>query len=311
MTNSKQETDSLFPNSRRVYVEGKLYKDVRVPFREIAQSATESGDGEPQSNPPLRVYDTSGPWGDLAQDHEVRRGLPAMRHKWITQRGDVEECAGREARPQDDGYLTEGYEEYISRPGSNTSRHVFEIRQKPLRARSGRAVTQLAYARRGTITPEMEFVAIRENLGRDRELESQQNQSSQRKTAKRYHLGESFGASIPRYITPEFVRDEIAHGRAIIPANINHPECEPMVIGRQFLVKINANIGNSAIASSVEEEVEKMQWAIRWGADTVMDLSTGRDIHTTRNGLFEILQCRLARSQFIRLSKRSVGKQKS
>ncbi len=282
MKNSEQKTGSSFPNSRRVYVEGKLDKDIRVPFREITQSPTKSGDGEFENNPPFRVYDTSGPWGDPAQQYEVNQGLPLMRQRWISQRGDVEEYTGREAKPEDDGYLTEGYEEYVSRREGDTSKQFPEFSRKPLRARGGRAVTQLYYAKRGIITPEMEFVAIRENLGRDYALESEQTHLGQRGIPKRHHTGESFGASIPRFITPELVREEVAHGRAIIPANINHPECEPMVIGRKFLVKINANIGNSAIASSIEEEVEKMQWAIKWGADTVMDLSTGKDIHTTR-----------------------------
>jgi phosphomethylpyrimidine synthase len=235
-----QSTDQ-WPKSRRVYVEG--CSGVRVPFREIALAGTKSLSGRLEPNQPVRVYDTSGPWGDPDFHGDVAHGLPKLRMKWILARGDV--------APQ------------------NNNRG-----EKPLRARPGQVVTQLAYARRRIVTPEMEFIAIRENLGRERlRAESPTN---------RRLGGESFGAAIPEFITPEFVRDEVARGRAIIPANINHPESEPMIIGRNFLVKINANIGNSAVASSVEEEVEKMRWAIKWGADTVMDLSTGRNIHETR-----------------------------
>ena len=211
--------------------------------------------------PPVRVYDTSGPYTDPAQHVDIRAGLPELRRPWIEARGDVERHAGRETRPEDDGL----------KPGEARKVPVFDrAGRQPLRGKPGKAVTQLAYARAGIITPEMEYVAIRENLGRARLAEAARRD------------GESFGAAIPDYVTPEFVRDEVARGRAIIPNNVNHPESEPMAIGRNFLVKINANIGNSAVASSVAEEVDKLVWAIRWGADTVMDLSTGRNIHTTR-----------------------------
>jgi phosphomethylpyrimidine synthase len=262
-----------FPKSRRVYVNGSR-PDIRVPLREIEQTPTRTSGGfEP--NPPIRVYDTTGPWGDPDQKCDIRRGLPPMRLGWILERGDVEEHEGRQVQPIDDGYLSESAREYARQQGR------FEPfpgpRRRPLRAKPGCAVTQMYYAKRGIITPEMEFVAIRENLGRERLAEA-----SNRAALDFTHPGQSFGASIPRVITPEFVRQEVARGRAIIPANINHPESEPMIIGRNFLVKINANIGNSAITSSIEEEVEKMLWAIKWGADTVMDLSTGRNIHQTR-----------------------------
>ncbi|MBX6368747.1 MAG: phosphomethylpyrimidine synthase ThiC, partial [Rhodospirillales bacterium] len=242
------------PSSRKVYVAGKLHPELRVAMREID---LEKSAGEP----PLRVYDSSGPYTDPAVRIDIRAGLPKLRDPWIRARGDVEEVEGRAIRPEDDG-LKHGEARRVELfPGAATRR--------PLRAKPGRAVTQLAYARAGIVTPEMEYVAIRENLGRERARAAARD-------------GQDFGASIPDFVTPEFVRDEIARGRAIIPANINHPEAEPMIIGRNFFVKVNANIGNSAVASSVEEEVEKMVWATRWGADTVMDLSTGRNIHTTR-----------------------------
>ncbi len=243
------------PNSRRIHSLGKLHPDVRVPFREIELAPTRNLKGEPEPNAPIRVYDCSGPWGDPAFTGTVEEGLPRIRRPWIDARGDVE--------------TTES--SYRPIPGRSDARIPVSLRRQPLRARVGKVVTQLEYARRGIITPEMEFVAIRENLGR---AESQ--------AAGRDLGGEAFGASIPAEISPEFVRAEVARGRAIIPANINHPESEPMIIGRNFLVKINANIGNSAVASTIEEEVEKMRWAIKWGADTVMDLSTGKNIHETR-----------------------------
>jgi phosphomethylpyrimidine synthase len=243
------------PASRKVYVRGKRHSDLRVPMREI--------DLSPSANePPLRVYDTSGPYTDPAVAIDVRKGLARPRAGWIAARGDVEPYEGRAIKPEDDG---------LRRGEARANTAVFTSDgRKPLRAKPGSAVTQLHYARKGIITPEMEYIAIRENLGREALAEAAARD------------GESFGAAIPDHVTPEFVRDEVARGRAIIPANINHPESEPMIIGRNFLVKINANIGNSAVASSIEEEVEKMVWAIRWGADTVMDLSTGRNIHTTR-----------------------------
>ena len=256
-------TRAPLPGSRKVYVEGRL-PGVRVPMREIRQSPTRaSGPGGAavlEENPPVVVYDTSGPYTDPDVAIDVRRGLPPLRLDWIRARGDVVESDGPSST-----YARE-------RERDPRLAAVRFARTRPmLRARPGARVTQMHYARRGEITPEMEFVAIRESqrLERHRELAAQ-------------HPGESFGAALPREITPEFVRDEIARGRAILPANVNHPELEPMAIGRNFLVKINANIGNSAVASSIEEEVEKLVWATRWGADTAMDLSTGKNIHETR-----------------------------
>ncbi len=236
-----------------------------------------------EENPPLRVYDTRGPWGDPEFHGDVTRGLPALRAGWICARGDTEAYDGRQVRPQDNGYLSEDHARWAS--GKDVERHgalpVFTSTRRPLRAKGGRPVTQLEYARRGIITPEMEFIAIRENAKLQVAAEAGAAGAG-RNSLFHQHAGQSWGASIPDEITPEFVRSEVARGRAIIPANINHPELEPMIIGRNFLVKINANIGNSAVASSIEEEVEKMRWAIQWGADTVMDLSTGKNIHATR-----------------------------
>jgi phosphomethylpyrimidine synthase len=227
---------AAFPGSKKVYVEGSR-PDIQVAMREIQQEATAGSFGT-EENEPLRVYDTSGPYTDAAYEVDIRKGLPAIRHQWITEREDVEEYSGREVKPEDNGYK-------MGDPRANLEEYP-GLKRKPLRAKNGQAVTQMYYAKKGIITPEMEYIAIRENL------------------------------------TPEFVRDEVARGRAIIPANVNHPESEPMIIGRHFHVKINANIGNSAVTSSIEEEVEKMTWATRWGADTMMDLSTGKNIHTTR-----------------------------
>ena len=262
------------PNSRKVYVEGSR-PDIRVPMREISQSDTPTGfGGEP--NPPVTVYDCSGPYTDPDAQIDIRSGLPALRASWIEERGDTELLAdlssefgrARAADPRLDE---------LRFPG---------LQRQPRRARAGANVTQMHYARRGIITPEMEFVAIRENLRRQQYVESLKSSGPMgEKMARlltRQHPGQNFGASIPAEITPEFVRSEIARGRAIIPNNINHPESEPMIIGRNFLVKINANIGNSALGSSISEEVDKMTWAIRWGGDTVMDLSTGKNIHETR-----------------------------
>jgi phosphomethylpyrimidine synthase len=257
-------TESPFPNSRRVYVSGKVHPDVRVAMREVHQSPTRLADGATEENPPLRIYDTSGPWGDPDQAHQVEHGLPPLRGSWIAARGDVAEYSGRAQRPEDDGYLSKAHAEQ-SRPRSNGAKEFAGLKRKPLRAAAGHPVTQLWYARQGIVTPEMEYIAVRENLGREGPEENGQRQGG-----------------LLRQITPEFVREEVARGRAIIPTNINHPELEPMIIGRNFLVKINANIGNSAVASSIEEEVEKMRWATKWGADTVMDLSTGKNIHATR-----------------------------
>ncbi|HMQ04628.1 MAG TPA: phosphomethylpyrimidine synthase ThiC [Pyrinomonadaceae bacterium] len=279
---------SHLPSSRKIYLRSENF---RVPFREITLSPSRAIDGTVEKNESVRVYDTSGPWTDPDFRGNVRNGLPPHRIEWISLRGDVEEYEGREVQPQDNGYLTKGAEEIaMQKPareqGRNTQGRLEEfpgLKRAPLRAKPGHCVTQMHYARRGIITPEMEFVAMRENLGRssDRGLLAR-SERSDRSSLNHQHRGESFGAAIPEYVTPEFVRDEVARGRAIIPANINHPESEPMIIGRNFLVKINANIGNSAVASSIEEEVEKMRWSTLWGADTVMDLSTGKNIHATR-----------------------------
>ncbi|PQM28679.1 phosphomethylpyrimidine synthase ThiC [Sphingopyxis lindanitolerans] len=240
--------------SRKIHVATQTGSGIRVAMREI--------DLDPHSGePPVRVYDTSGPYTDANATIDINAGLPEIRSQWIRSRGDVTEVTQREVRPEDNGQLG---------PDRSGGVPAFpNVRRQVLRAKPGANVSQMHYARQGIITPEMEYVAERENLGRARLAEYKRD-------------GESFGASIPDYVTPEFVRDEVARGRAIIPSNINHPESEPMAIGRNFLVKINANIGNSAVASDVAAEVDKMVWSIRWGADTVMDLSTGRNIHDTR-----------------------------
>ncbi|MBX4910097.1 MULTISPECIES: phosphomethylpyrimidine synthase ThiC [Rhizobium] len=245
-------TTGPLPGSTKIAKPGTLYPDLRVPMREISLHPT-SGE------PPVTVYDSSGPYTDPTHTVSIDAGLPRLRESWIRARGDVEAYEGRVVKPEDNGFAT----------GERLTPE-FPLRSTPLKAKAGRAVTQLAYARAGIVTPEMEFIAIRENLGR---------QATKEALARD---GESFGADVPDFVTAEFVRQEVAAGRAIIPANINHPEAEPMIIGRNFLVKINANIGNSAVTSSMAEEVEKMVWAIRWGADTVMDLSTGRNIHNIR-----------------------------
>ncbi len=286
------------PASRKIYVEAngstisQNNHNLRIPFREIALSPSRNMSDEIEENPPVRVYDTSGVWTDPNFKGDVREGLPTLRREWIEARGDVEEYEGREILPQDGRRVIRPH---ASKGSSSLNRTLDEspgLRRAPLRAKPGQNVSQMHYARKGIITPEMEFVAIRENLGRRISIEQfrdttdgTQNPKSKiqnRDSLYHQHKGDSFGASIPRFVTPEFVRDEVARGRAIIPNNINHPESEPMIIGRNFLVKINANIGNSAIASSIEEEVEKMRWATLWGADTVMDLSTGKNIHATR-----------------------------
>jgi phosphomethylpyrimidine synthase len=248
-----------FAKSRKIYVEGSR-PDIQVPFREISLSDTPSSFGG-DTNPPVVVYDTSGPYTDPTVDIDIRNGLPALRAPWIMERGDVEQL---------DGPTSEFGHQRLVDPELSQMR--FNLHRKPLRAKAGQNVSQMHYARKGIITPEMEFIAIRENQRRENMSELLQTQ----------HPGQNYGASIPPVITPEFVRDEVARGRAIIPANINHPEIEPMIIGRNFLVKINANIGNSALGSSISEEVEKMVWGTRWGGDTVMDLSTGKNIHETR-----------------------------
>ncbi len=272
------------PGRCRVYVPGKLHPEIRVPLQEVRLAPTHTGNGHPEVNEPVRLYDTSGPWGDPDFHGDVTQGLPAIRRPWILARGDVEEYDGRPLQPTDDGYLSETHRRLARAKRQDETPYRLEgltaPRRKPLRASRGHPVTQLWYARQEIITPEMEFVALRENMGR-----AFPRRQSVRSVGPGDYLPSvfrRFPQRIPDEITPEFVRQEVAAGRAIIPANINHPELEPMIIGRNFLVKINANIGNSAIASSIEEEVEKMRWAIKWGADTVMDLSTGKNIHATR-----------------------------
>ncbi len=274
---------ALFPNSQKVYVEGSR-PDVRVPFREIALAPTRTPSGQVEENDPVRVYDTSGPWTEPSFHGDIRQGLPAMRAEWICERSDVQAYEGRGVQSIDNGYLSEDHARWaLEKEGRNGRLEIFTVNRQPLRASKGTPVTQLHYARKGIITPEMEFIAIRENA----RLQSargglEMRDKGPRNDLTRQHEGNAWGAAIPSEITPEFVRDEVARGRAIIPCNVNHPELEPMIIGRNFLVKINANIGNSAVASSIEEEVEKMRWATHWGADTIMDLSTGKNIHATR-----------------------------
>jgi len=262
------------PNSRKVYVEGSQ-PDIRVPMREISQDDTPTSMGG-EKNPPIFVYDCSGPYSDPAAKIDIRTGLPALRTRWIEARGDTE-------------ILTDLSSEYGRQQAANPALAAMrfpELARTPRRAKAGMNVSQMHYARKGIITPEMEFIAIRENNNRAAYIESLKTSGplGEKLAAmmNRQHPGQNFGASLQNEITPEFVRDEVARGRAIIPNNINHPESEPMIIGRNFLVKINANIGNSALGSSIQEEVEKMTWAIRWGGDTVMDLSTGKNIHETR-----------------------------
>jgi phosphomethylpyrimidine synthase len=261
ITELDDRTRYAFGSSSKVYVKGSR-DDLLVPMREITQADTQTEKGL-EHNPPIRVYDTSGPYSDPSFNIDLRAGLPAIRARWIEERGDTELLAGVTSKfgkqRQDD---------------VQTAHLRFEHMRKPRRAKAGANVTQLHYARQGIITPEMEYIAIRENMSLA--------QAREHAALGFQHPGQSFGAAIPKEITAEFVREEIARGRAIIPANINHPEIEPMIIGRNFLVKVNANIGNSAVSSSIEEEVEKLAWAARWGADTVMDLSTGKNIHETR-----------------------------
>ena len=262
-------TTQPLPASHKMYVHSHQRPDVSVPMRAIVVSATRAGHpGNGHANPPVVVYDTSGPYTDPNVETDIRKGLRPLRLNWIEARSDVEEIAG--------GGHSNANGKNGSKDGSQTERFPEASRRPILRARPGRNVTQMYYAKKGIVTPEMEYIAIRENLGRQKALENGANGNPRTTT------GSSFGAAIPKFVTPEFVRDEVARGRAIIPANVNHPESEPMIIDRNFLMKINTNIGNSAVASSVEEEVEKMIWATRWGADTVMDLSTGDDIHETR-----------------------------
>lgn len=261
------------PNSRKVYEVGSR-PDIRVPFREISQSDT-GGIFGAEKNPPITVYDTSGPYTDPTVHIDIRKGLAPLRSAWIEERQDTEVLDG----------LTSDYGR-ARQDDEDLKSMRFELNRQPRRAKAGKNVTQMHYARQGIITPEMEFIAIRENLRREHYIETlRQSGPDGARMAERLtkvHPGQGFGAAIPNIITPEFVRQEVAEGRAIIPANINHPEAEPMIIGRNFLVKINANIGNSALGSSIHDEVEKMTWAIRWGGDTIMDLSTGKNIHETR-----------------------------
>ncbi|MEM6365935.1 MAG: phosphomethylpyrimidine synthase ThiC, partial [Planctomycetota bacterium] len=330
-----------FPNSARIYVAGEIHPDLRVPMREIRVSDTEHPDGTIEPNDPVRVYDCSGPWGDPDFQGDVTEGLPALRQQWILDRDDVESYQGRHVKPEDNGYFSQSHADRYNehKKAKNKLKEYPGLKREPLRARgsqiattgqsapgdvadqstSWHPVTQKWYADQGIITPEMEYVAIRENLGRKQEFETiadrypnlkdlppdasdrirqlcttpdgyemprpseiDPQQQVARNQMNHQHPGQSWGAMTPAFITAEFVRSEIARGRAIIPANINHPENEPMIIGRNFLVKINANIGNSAVTSTIDEEVEKMRWSTKWGADTVMDLSTGKNIHATR-----------------------------
>ena len=279
MSNSIDQKDSKqngitaqpLPASDKVHVHSHTRPDINVAMRAITVSSAQHGHGvggNARVNPPLMVYDTSGPYTDPNVETDIRKGLGPTRLAWIKARGDVEEVSGRS--------YGNGNGKNGAHGASATERFPETSRRPILRAKPGHNVAQMHYAKQGIITPEMEYIAIRENIGRQEAWENGTQGAS------RTHAGNSFGASIPKFVTPEFVRDEVARGRAIIPANINHPESEPMIIGRNFLVKINANIGNSAVASSIEEEVEKMIWATRWGSDTVMDLSTGDNIHETR-----------------------------
>ena len=273
----------LFSASSRVYITGSR-PDIRVPMREISLSPTRLHNGTEVPNEPIRVYDTAGAWGDASFHADSSRGLPPIRAPWIAERGDVDAIEGREVSPTDDGYLSEKHRLQAEAEGKRNPIKYFDRTQRTvLKAKPGKVVTQLAYARAGVITPEMEYIAIRENTKLQRASDLLElTAEGPRNSLWRQHPGNSWGACVPRQITPEFVRDEVARGRAIIPCNINHPELEPMIIGRNFLVKINTNIGNSAVASSIDEEVEKMRWSVKWGGDTLMDLSTGKNIHQTR-----------------------------
>ena len=251
------------PNSQKVYVAGTKFPDLRVPMRKVFLSKSKSAGQADSDVPSITLYDTTGPYTDPNVNIDVKQGLPPVRESWVDARKDTESYKGKINEP-----------EFVRSLGDLSK----GLLRTPRRAKSGGNVTQMHYAKKGIITPEMEFVAIRENQGRKKRQESLSEHERNRRLK-----GESFGAAIPEEVTPEFVRQEVARGRAIIPANINHPELEPVIIGRNFLTKINANIGNSAVSSSIEEEVEKLVWSIRWGADTVMDLSTGENIHATRD----------------------------
>ena len=262
------------PNSRKIYVQGSQ-ANIQVPMREISQSDTPATLGA-EPNPPIYVYDCSGPYTDPQAQIDIRKGLTALRTDWITVRNDTDALTG----------LSSEYGLERLHDAALTKMRFPGLMRQPRKARAGKNVTQMHYARQGIITAEMEFIAIRENLQRREYIASLKDSGptglKMAELLNRQHRGQNYGAALPEEITPEFVREEVARGRAIIPANINHPESEPMIIGRNFLVKINANIGNSALGSSIQEEVEKMTWAIRWGGDTVMDLSTGKNIHETR-----------------------------
>ena len=258
-------TREPFPASSKVYLPGQLHPGIRIPMREVKLTNGEA----------VTLYDTSGPYTDVTADIDVRKGLADLRAAWVASRGDTDAYEGRVRKALDDGTKSE---ERDAQRIAALRAEAAGLQRTPRRAKAGGNVTQMHYARRGIVTPEMEFVALRENGRREWMAEYLADGEKNQRLA-----GNPMGAQIPEIITPEFVRDEVARGRAIIPANINHPEVEPMAIGRNFLVKINANIGNSAVTSSIEEEVEKLVWAIRWGADTVMDLSTGKNIHTTRD----------------------------
>lgn len=287
---SKESDDS----SKRIYIQGQQYPDLQVPMREIEVGPSRQLDGSLEENQSVCVYDTSGPWGDPAFEGDVTKGLPALRLDWIRDRKDVESYEGRPLKPIDNGYLSDKHLDAQSTSDKNRLHQFPGLRRQPMRANQGHPVTQLWYAKQGMVTPEMEYIAIRENqglqllmdkMGEDVSKDTllhRHDGSQDRKDGFQPAVFQRFPQRIPKKITPEFVREEVAAGRAIIPCNVNHPELEPMIIGRNFLVKINANIGNSAVASSIEEEVEKMRWATRWGADTVMDLSTGKNIHATR-----------------------------
>ncbi|HLO96885.1 MAG TPA: phosphomethylpyrimidine synthase ThiC, partial [Burkholderiaceae bacterium] len=261
LSQSLSLTREPLPASRKIHLNGQIHPALRVPMREIALTNGER----------ISVYDPSGPYTDPAATIDVKKGLPTPRAAWVEARGDTEPYEGRSIQLIDDGLRDQAQQLRLRELSAG-------LQRQPRRARPGANVSQMHYARRGIVTPEMEYVALRENQRHEWMREYEADAERQQRLA-----GNPFGASIPAVITPEFVRDEIARGRAIIPANINHPELEPMIIGRNFLVKVNANIGNSAVSSSIEEEVEKLVWATRWGADTVMDLSTGRNIHTTRD----------------------------
>jgi len=264
MNNEEKISRIPFPNSKKIYIEGEIHA-IKVAMREISLSDTKMSNGRIEKNPTVTVYDTSGPFTDPNIDIDIRKGLPRIREQWILDRNDVDT-------------LTEISSDYgKERLNNEKLDHLrFEHLHQPMRAKKGANVSQLYYAKQGIITPEMEYIAIRENQ-RIEQL------NAQTKAMQCQHQGNSFGAHTPKSkITPDFVRSEVARGRAIIPNNINHPESEPMIVGRNFLVKINANIGNSAVTSTIEEEVEKAVWACRWGADTIMDLSTGKNIHETR-----------------------------